>query len=412
MTTVLKIPDLLDAGSLDQIGRLSDDQFFIESINERGSRLGWWRPDRIWTRMSGRFSPYQEIYATLVFQTQDEPQHICLIELSQHLQAPSSAEETTIFMNGMGWLRLTRFPEDPTLPMLRHVLMTSDQAHVVHYHPHHRCTIQFSTGPHGFAEFAKVFDSDVGQRIHTDGMALWDVANRGALGFSVPEPVGWDGSTRTLWQKTVPGTPVTIHQLLEAKGLPLAYKIGEAIATLHQCRLSSTIIFDNKTVLRQARRHSAMLTQHHPHLQADVEILLNHLQLAHARWNGQELVPLHTDLHPEQWLVSDSGLGLVDFDRMACGDREYDVASFLTELAFKDKGRGRFVEVQKAFIHGYESMAIALNPALIDIYCAHKWLAKALRATSKIHPNRALCAKQYVLHAQEYLFRSKSERQL
>jgi aminoglycoside phosphotransferase (APT) family kinase protein len=101
-------------------------------------------------------------------------------------------------------------------------------------------------------------------------------------------------------------------------------------------------------------------------------------------------------------------LGLVDFDRIALGDPEYDVASFLTELEFKDKGRGRISKVTKAFRDGYESIALPLDPSRLQTYRAHKWLAKALRALGKIQINGASRAQQCLFHALECLSEKNS----
>ncbi len=98
-------------------------------------------------------------------------------------------------------------------------------------------------------------------------------------------------------------------------------------------------------------------------------------------------------------------MGLADFDRIALGDPEYDVASFLTELEFKDKGRGRISQVTKAFRYGYESIALPLDSSLLNTYRAHKWLAKALRAIGKIQIDGASRAQQCLLHG----FKSLSE---
>ncbi len=389
----------------EQLTRLSDDQWLINLINEIGENRAWWLPDRPWTRMLGKFDPRHEAYATLVFHTQDAHQEICLIEISKNSQDGHPAEETSMFVDNVGWLQLTRFPEDSSLPNLAKVLNEGTHARVVQYLPHHRCTIRFRQIEDGGPAFAKVFDSDVGRRIHADGVALWNVATQGKLGFSVPRPGIWNEPTLTLWQGTVEGKPIRTSQLFDTNGPDLAYKMGQAIATFHQSSMTPSILFDKETVLQQAKRHGTALLDREPQLGGEVESLLSELQQAHERATHKNPVPLHTDLHPEQWLKHETGLGLVDFDRIALGDPEYDVASFLTELEFKDKGRGRISQVTKAFRYGYESIALPLDSSLLNTYRAHKWLAKALRAIGKIQIDGASRAQQCLLHG----FKSLSE---
>jgi hypothetical protein len=392
----------------DQLTRLSDDQLLINLINEIGGNRAWWLSDRPWSRMSGKFDPRQKAYGTLVFQTQDAPQEICLIEVLRNSQEGRIAEETSMFVDNVGRLRLTRFPEDSSLPNLAKVLNEGTHARVVQYIPHHRCTIQFRQIKGGGPGFAKVFDSDVGRRIHGDGVALWNLAAQGELGFLVPRPGRWDEQNLTLWQGTVEGKPIRISQLFDAKGPDLAYKMGRAIATFHQSNMTPSIIFDKETVLQQAKRHGTELLDREPQLRGEVKPLLGELQQAHDRATHKKSVPLHTDLHPEQWLEHETGLGLVDFDRIALGDPEYDVASFLTELEFKDKGRGRISKATKAFWNGYESIAPPLYPPLLNTYRAHKWLAKALRAIGKIQVDGAFRAQQCLFHALECLSEKNS----
>lgn len=392
----------------EQLSRLSDDQLLINLINDIGKNRAWWRPDRPWTRMAGKFDPRQVAYATLVFHTQDVPQEICLIEVSNNSQEGQLAEEASMFVNNLGWIRLTRFPEDPSLPQLAKILNEGTNPRVVQYIPHHRCTIQFTQIEDGGPGFSKVFDSTVGRRIHADGIALWNVATQGELGFSVPRPERWDEQSLTLWQGTVEGKPIRISQLFDANGPDLAYKIGHALATFHKSNMAPSILFDKETVLQQAERHGTALLDREPQLRGEVEPLLSELHQAHTESTPKKPVPLHTDLHPEQWLEHETGLGLVDFDRIALGDAEYDVASFLTELEFKDKERGRISQTTKAFRDGYESSAPPLDLALLQTYRAHKWLAKALRALGKIQIHGVLRAQQCLSHALECLSEKKS----
>ncbi len=387
----------------DQLQRLSNDQFLVPLLHEIGEQRSWWHPDRTWIRMSGKFDPRQETYATLVFRTQDLPQDICLIEVSKISRERHTPEETSLCVDSVGWLRFTKFPHDLSLPLLSNVLNEGISARVIQYLPHHRCTIQFTQMENGSPGFAKVFDSDVGRRIHDDGMALWKVASLGELGFSIPRPGKWDEPTRTLWQGTVEGTPVKISRLFDSQGPDLAYKMGRAIGTLHTSRMTPRIMFDKEAVLKQAQRHGATLLHKEPQLHDTVEPLLHKLEEIHAKAKDKKPMPLHTDLHPEQWLEHETGLGLVDFDRIAFGDPEYDAAGFMTELEFKDKGRGEIATVTEAFTHGYESIAPPLDQQRLHTYRSHKWLAKALRAVGKIKIDGASRAQKCLVNAKKCL---------
>ena len=48
--------------------------------------------------------------------------------------------------------------------------------------------------------------------------------------------------------------------------------------------------------------------------------------------------PIHGAPHPPQWLADGDALGLIDFDRLALGDPEADVAAFMEAAAAEDGG--------------------------------------------------------------------------
>ena len=62
--------------------------------------------------------------------------------------------------------------------------------------------------------------------------------------------------------------------------------------------------------------------------------------------------PIHGAPHPPQWLVDGDALGLIDFDRLALGDPEADVAAFMEAAAAEDDGE----PVAAAFARGYGAL--------------------------------------------------------
>lgn len=92
-------------------------------------------------------------------------------------------------------------------------------------------------------------------------------------------------------------------------------------------------------------------------------------------------------------------LGLVDFDQFALGDREFDVATFLTEAESKGFGRYDTGKIKQAFLAGYESVAGPLNPTLIAIYCIQRRFAKALHASKAVNPDGERRVKHHLKRA-------------
>jgi len=269
--------------------------------------------------------------------------------------------------------------------------------------------MRFESVEGGGAGFAKVFDSDIGRRIHHESLALWDAAVRGEIGFRVARPDRWDPLNRALWQGVIEGEPVVPSRLFGREESRLCRQIGYATASLTQCNLKPRKVFDREALLKKARRHALELGRRIPMLIPDLGVLLETLGRIHASSDRQRLRPIHSDLHPRQWLDNANGLGLVDFDGLALGDPEYDVATFLTELEFKDKGRGQAGVASNAFIDGYESAAEPLDRKLLTLSRAHAWLVKALRAACKLRPDGGSRAERYLLHAQSYASEIEAE---
>jgi hypothetical protein len=220
-------------------------------------------------RRSGRFFPDQEPFAVLTYEA---PGRMCRVEVFSDRHEITDAAD-----------------EFPGLPRA-----LAAGAEIVRYHPRRRCTVRLGE------RFGKV--APEAAAIFAAHAEVW--RHRGELGFAVPEPLELDGDI--VWLARVAGGPPPPEQ---------AERMGAALATLHRSRV------------RPARRHepreaAAELIRRVPALRREVEAL------------GEPIVPgpprpLHGAPHPPQWLADEDRLGLIDFDGLALGDPEADVAAFM-----------------------------------------------------------------------------------
>jgi aminoglycoside phosphotransferase (APT) family kinase protein len=98
-------------------------------------------------------------------------------------------------------------------------------------------------------------------------------------------------------------------------------------------------------------------------------------------------VPIHGAAHLGQWLVDDAGgLGLIDFDRFAMGEPEFDLATFVVELVAASGTRAS-VDLQAAVLDGFGSVAGEPDPARLEVYLLHKRLGRAARAAAGLAPD-------------------------
>ena len=96
----------------------------------------------------------------------------------------------------------------------------------------------------------------------------------------------------------------------------------------------------------------------HPALSAqERELLLQARQLCRARLaaygsHGANFSLIHADLHPDNIIVDDDDLGLIDFDDAAFGWHGYELASALVEYW----GAGDFGALRSALLAGYREL--------------------------------------------------------
>jgi hypothetical protein len=209
---------------------------------------------------------------------------------------------------------------------------------IVRYHPGRRCTVKRGD------RFGKI---GVGPEVLTAQQLLW--AHRHELGFAVAEPLGYEDGT--LWLGAVPGEPAP---------LALAQQMGAALATLARSSLRPPGRPPPDTAAEELIRRV-------PALRDEVQALLVDIVPGPPR-------PIHGAPHPPQWLYDGDRLGLIDFDKLALGDPESDVATFMEAAG----------EAGAAFREGYDG---PLDEQRLTAYRNRRRIAKALRAARAVRPD-------------------------
>lgn len=354
-----------------------------------GPVLGQWvQCPTEWARVYARFTPGdaasmpQRPYARLVFARADGKS---LVTVDVFEDAPPDGRHEWISRHdGLGWIGLTPFPSDDRLPSLAAALDVDGDVTVVRYRPGRRCTFRVERGAD--VRYGKVFpgdSNDGGAAIHDAGIALWQAAACGELGFAVAEPLGWDPERRTLWQRAVRGEPVA-PILMGPDAIALGRHLGEALATLTRSSVRPTAAFTSAVQCARSRAYIAELSTRIPAAAEQAAGLMRALEAVHAS-RPARAVPVHGAPHVHQWLSDGvDRVALVDFDRVSVGDPELDVATFLGELDFEDGLQVPRSAVAAVFVDGYEAVAGPLDATLSAAYRAHKRLAKALRTARAI----------------------------
>lgn len=373
-----------------------------EALRETGERRGWWPGDRRWVCTYGRFEPWKKSYCRILFETRDDPQRLCSVEL---FESPPNEEGGVILPLPdplVGWMRLNPFPSDSRLPSLAAVISGAGKVRVLRYRPGRRCTLRMEDPEGGHVRFAKVFQDDRGKSIHQESIALRLASCDGELDFDVAPPGHWDSETNTLWQGSVPGDPV-VSRLFTHGGLGLAERMGQACASITRSTLIPSLSFGAEDQLARTSRYVRDLVRYLPGMKKEIQELWAELNRLHTKVSSGPLRPIHGAPHAHQWLDTGSRLGLVDFDRFCIGDPELDAATFIAEMDFENRKTVPVDDLNRAFLSGYESVAGTLNQPLLRAYRAHKRLSKALKAARAVRPNALERAARNLRRAREIL---------
>ena len=315
-----------------QLTALAADALALSIVERAGRERGWWPPERRWVRTYGRFDPHHEPYVILVLETEQAPQALVRIEVFHKQPGARAADHWCLRETAVGWLRVSRFTSDPSLPGLAPLLANGGRPVVVGYRPSRRCTIRCDRGDD--VCYAKVYPSPDGERGHLEGEVLWAAAMRGELGFRVARPDHWDPVTRTLWQHQVDGDPIG-KRLAGPEGARLAHRIGRAAGSLAGSTIEPRETFDSSAQFARTVQLGAELCARVPQVAETMSALLEKLHFPRRGAGRRGLRPIHGALHAKQWLDDGTTLGLLDFDGLAWGDPEREAATFLGALDFE-----------------------------------------------------------------------------
>lgn len=296
-----------------------------------------------------------------------------------------------VSLPGIGWAQIRDVTEDERLPGLATVLSSLSESRVVRYRPGNRCTVSGVT-TRG-RRFVKVTPG--AQRLQADAVAVSAAARSGTLPFAVAEPLGWDEKTSSSWYGVVPGDPI-VATVLGADGAAVVERLGAALGALSLAPLSSTVTIGPAEQLARTARTVARAESIAPWLGGELRGTLAELAGRHDDLSVLPPLPVHGAPHVHQWLDDHGALGLVDFDRFGMGDPELDLATFLAELDSDADLTLPIEALETALVAGFEQTGRPLDPARLELYRAHKRLAKVARTAYALRPDGDLRAAKHL----------------
>jgi aminoglycoside phosphotransferase (APT) family kinase protein len=336
-----------------------------------------------WRREYARHHPGEEPWSVSLFQ--GAGQNLLRVDTL------SQAGAADLVHPRLGPLRIVEFPHDAALPGLGEVVAMLERVQVVRYRPGKRCTLR------GFADgeerFVKVVQG--GERLYRDAQVLWAGRQAGAIGFAVAEPHAWHAPTASFWQGVVPGRPVT-PEVFGPDAQRFAHRLGAALGELARSKLAPSQHCPAEAQLRRTSRALARTALALPSLGHRLGQVRVELERRHGALAPRPPVPIHGAPHVHQWLLDGSQLGLIDFDRFALGDPEFDLATFVAELDTERAMQQPVAAVEAAWVEGFESIGPRMDSSLAWLYRVHKRLSKVTRTAWAIRPDAARRADQHL----------------
>lgn len=248
---------------------------------------------------------------------------------------------------------------------------------LIRHKPGRRCLIEYGGISRSTAKPITILGKSEAksryQRRLDDQCLLWNAGFQfdSDDGISVARPWGVIPEWSMWFQEKVRGQCGT-QALLGPKRIETAQRIGSALAKLHRINLNlprSYCLADEKKLLADRLLRAAKLL---PKLSERIlAVLQTCLMLAEHIQEGTT-TSIHRDFYPDQLVVSDNRIVLVDFDLLCRGDAGLDIGNFighLEEMAVRDfEIANRYNEVAEAFLSTYRHHAPEIDLRQIDAY--------------------------------------------
>lgn len=163
--------------------------------------------------------------------------------------------------------------------------------------------------------------------------ALWETgfADDSIDGISVPQPVGVIPEWQMWLQRKVAGAIAT-QFLTTSNSILVAQRIAEAAHKLHQTNILTRRFHTMTDELRILQERIPLVIEQYPQWQERLEKILEKCHILGE--NTPELEPcgIHRDFYPDQVIINDSRLYLIDLDLYCQGNPALDIGNFIAHI--------------------------------------------------------------------------------
>lgn len=233
---------------------------------------------------------------------------------------------------------------------------------VVSYRPERYCLVRCIVQPSNSASetgqrrliFARMCHTEeTGDQAHRVMVALWNGMARRSRLLWVAKPLGYDPTSRILFQSAVAGT--TLTSLIGHKDfLRYVEAAARSLATIHQTPAHMEQSTTPEDELQEMEPMAETMTQVLPAVGEKLNKVLDRLRSNLPDSQGQARDFIHGDFSTNQILVDGNRLSVIDFNSVCMGDPHRDLGSFLARLEHHLQGP-LMQRAAEAFCRQYEA---------------------------------------------------------
>lgn len=260
------------------------------------------------------------------------------------------------------------------------------RSQVVAYAPEKCATAQCLDKSLNVIAYAKVYESDDGQRMFGVYDSLQRSLSSGAGYVHLPRAITYWEAGKMLLLEPVEGERLTD---LYGPNMLHGYKrLGAALAMLHSLPVPEGLIVFKRLEVERLHQAARIICRARPDVQREALDLASELTI---RWKSpiEPPVCLHGDVHPKNAVLRNERLTLIDLDQAGTGSPAADLGSLLASLSYNRLSGllplAAVDELGEAFLKGYSSVRELPEQSSLRWHTAAALLAeRALRAVNRI----------------------------
>lgn len=235
----------------------------------------------------------------------------------------------------------------------------------------------------------------------------------GAAAMSHARCIGHSDRHATLLFDWIDGPPLSEIAIDAAHAEELFCRAARALRCLHDHHTSNLPTEPVPTTLRRLRDSEAVLTwiaeEHADEVRATCDLIADRLLEAGVR----QAVPIHGDLHLDQFVVGGNGPLLLDFDRARLANPAEDLGGLYADVlrrAISAPGIGEADRLFYRFLSEYAAAGGQVDLACVHIYAAFRLIQLAVEPFRNRHPDWIQQTRRLVETAQQLLATCPSGR--